>query len=137
MVTVRGLLELVCATSRGQIVQSVMPVLNLSVWYSIKIASKFEGVFTALLIMTGELLLLFGIFFSVSLITVANSLCKIVISETDKSSSAFRAFRKRQGIAPRNPIWNIGLTIGRAYLYMESHGIPPACIPEWRICRLR
>ena len=67
MVTVRGLLELVCATSRGQIVQSVMPVLNLSVWYSIKIASKFEGVFTALLIMTGELLLLFGIFFSVSL----------------------------------------------------------------------
>ena len=62
LVTVRGLLELVCATSRGQIVQSVMPVLNLSVWYSIKIASKFEGVFTALLIMTGELLLLFGIF---------------------------------------------------------------------------
>ena len=37
---VRGLPESSCRASRGQIVQSVPPVLNLSVWYSIKIASK-------------------------------------------------------------------------------------------------
>ena len=37
---VRGLPESACRASRGQIVQSVPPVLNLSVWYSIKKASK-------------------------------------------------------------------------------------------------
>ena len=41
--TVRGLPESSCRPSRGQIVQSVPPVLNLSVWYSIKIASKALG----------------------------------------------------------------------------------------------
>ena len=41
---VRGLPESSCRASRGQIVQSVTPVLNLSVWYSIKIASGDGGV---------------------------------------------------------------------------------------------
>ncbi|MBR0313103.1 MAG: hypothetical protein IJQ98_12010, partial [Oscillospiraceae bacterium] len=40
---VRGLPESSCCRLRGQIVQSVTPVLNLSVWYSIKIASKALG----------------------------------------------------------------------------------------------
>ena len=37
---VRGSPESSCRASKDQIVQSVTPVLNLSVWYSIKIASK-------------------------------------------------------------------------------------------------